>query len=146
MQPHFPKKKFDGAKPHAPNNQLIPETPNRKTTLLIGVIPVDACITVVQDPGPCISCTVLCRRPPVTVEANVVECTTVGTVATRKSCKAAFICSAGVGAIPMACAIFFVCRSSCYIHFYFYKISISAPVYGCKITAYNCACSNIQVH
>jgi len=53
--------------------------------LLIVVVPVYIAIVVIQVAVPGIVCIVLRRTPPVTVLANVVECSIVVTVTARKT-------------------------------------------------------------
>ena len=75
--------------------RLIPDTTNRKTnTLPAYVAPAHIAATVIQPPG-------LLGRPPFTCFPNAVETSKGGTVATRKSGKATFIGSAGIGTPPM---------------------------------------------
>ena len=54
--------------------------------MLIVVVSVDIAIVVVQVAIPGVCCIVLCRTPPVTVVANIVECSIVVTVAARQAC------------------------------------------------------------
>jgi hypothetical protein len=64
---------------------LIPEATDRKPKCLIVVVPVYIAIVVIQVAVPGIVCIVLSRTPPVTVLANVVECSIVVTVTAWKT-------------------------------------------------------------
>jgi hypothetical protein len=68
-------------------NQInsIPKATNREPVFLIVVVPVYIAIVVIQVAVPGIVCIVLRRTPPVTVLANVVECSIVVTVTARKT-------------------------------------------------------------
>ena len=68
-------------------NQInsIPKATNREPTFLIEVVPVYIAIVVVQVAVPGTVRIVLRRTPPVTVVANVAECSTGATVTARKT-------------------------------------------------------------
>jgi hypothetical protein len=65
----------------------ICRTPDRKPKLLIVVVSVYIAVIVVHVPVPGVIGIVLSSTPPVTVVANIVECSIIVTVATRKGCK-----------------------------------------------------------
>ena len=75
----------------------VPQTANRKTICLVVVVSVNIAVIVVHVPVVGIVCIVLGRTPPVAVVSNVVECSIVVTVASRKGCKSNhLICCTGI--------------------------------------------------
>ena len=69
------------------NTELIPEAPNRQATLLTVAGTDRKAIVEAQVAEPSIERIVLCRTPPVTVEANVAVISIVVAVTARKRRK-----------------------------------------------------------
>ena len=91
---------------------LIPEATNRKPVFLIVVEPVDTAIAKAQEAAPGARRTALRRTPPEAEVANIVECSTVVTVAARQAGKTAAIRSSSIWVQPMCDTRFFHCPTS----------------------------------